>query len=213
MRIKICGITNIEDAFATYGEGVDALGFIFYEKSQRYIEPGEASNIIRKLPPFITAVGVFVNTSADEINRIAEAAGINMIQLHGEETPDIIPRLTRPVIKSFRVRNEFRFEEIEQYKNCYYLLDTYSELGYGGTGEKFDWNLIPANLKHKIILAGGIGKDDLEKIQRNINPAAIDVSSSIELKPGKKDINKLKELMDELRKINPRQMHTLRPGL
>jgi phosphoribosylanthranilate isomerase len=213
MRIKICGITNFEDAIAAYEAGADALGFIFYEKSQRYIEHGTASKIIGKLPPFITTVGVFVNSSADEINRIVDASGIHMIQLHGEEPPDIIPKLIRPVIKSFRVHNEFRFEEMEQYRNCYYLLDTYSELGYGGTGEKFDWNLIPANLKHKIILAGGIGKDDLGKIQRYVNPAAIDVSSSIELKPGKKNINKLKELMDELRKINPRQMHTLRPGL
>ncbi|MGK9477292.1 phosphoribosylanthranilate isomerase [Melioribacter sp. OK-6-Me] len=204
MRIKICGITNYNDAIAAYEAGADALGFIFYNKSKRYVDPIIASNIIRKLPPFITTVGVFVNSSLEEINGIVDICNINIIQLHGDERPDIIPLLKRPVIKSFRVTNEFRFEILEEYKNCFYLLDAYSENEYGGTGNKFNWDIIPENLKRKIILAGGIGKDDLLRIRTSINPPAIDVSSSIELEPGKKDIIKLKELMDELHRIYPR---------
>lgn len=204
MRIKICGITNYSDAIVAYEAGADALGFIFYNKSKRYIDPIIASNIIRKLPPFVTTVGVFVNSSVEEINRIVDICNINIIQLHGDEKPDIIPLLNRPAIKSFRITNEFRFEVLEQYKNCFYLLDSYSENEYGGTGKKFDWDIIPENLRNKIILAGGIRKDDLERIRTSINPPAIDVSSSIELAPGKKDIIKLKEFMNELHRIYPR---------
>jgi phosphoribosylanthranilate isomerase len=198
MKVKICGITNLEDAKLSYDLGADAIGFIFYQKSKRYIEPKEAKEIINQLPVFLQRVGVFVNESSKEINKIAKEIKLNLIQLHGEEPPEVIDDIELPVIKAFRVNENFDYSILSKYKNCSFLLDTFNENEYGGTGQQFNWRKIPSELKGKIILAGGISENNVGSIYKKINPYAIDVSSSIEIEPGKKDHKKLKQLFQKL---------------
>ena len=198
MKIKTCGITNLDDALLCESEGADALGFIFYKKSKRYIEPELVKNIVMHLSPFTMKVGVFVNESVDFINKTASELNLNAVQLHGEESPDIIEKINLPVIKSFRINNEFNFSILEKYSNNSFLFDTYSDSGYGGTGEVFNWKLIPEEIKSKIILAGGISIDNIADIFTNIKPAAVDLSSSLESEPGKKDKDKVKEFFKKI---------------
>ncbi|MCW8849791.1 MAG: phosphoribosylanthranilate isomerase [Melioribacteraceae bacterium] len=203
MKIKICGITNIDDAKYCVALGADALGFIFYKKSKRYIEPSIAKKIIAKLPPFISKVGVFVNEEASVINRIAKEIKLSLIQLHGEESMDYISNIDYPIIKAFHVDDNFDFSQLENYKNCYHLLDTYSQKEYGGTGVQFNWEKIPKNIRNKIILAGGVSEENIELIYKTVQPYAIDLSSSVEIQPGIKDRNKLNDLFkkfNDLRK-------------
>lgn len=202
MKIKVCGITNLKDALMCEKYGADALGFIFYKKSKRYIEPAKAKNIINKLSPFTLKVGVFVNESIGFINDTASNLKLHAIQLHGDETQDIVNSIKLPVIKSFRVNNDFNFLKIQEFKNCYYLLDSFSEQVLGGTGITFNWDKIPKELNNHIILSGGISIENIENIFEKINPRAIDISSSLELSAGKKSQIKVKEffyVFNELR--------------
>ena len=201
MKVKICGITNLEDALLCEELTADALGFIFYEKSKRYVAPETVEQITEQIDAFILKVGVFVNEQPDRINSIAKSAGLNIVQLHGDETPEIISQINLPVIKAFRVNEQFDFETLNNYKNCYYLLDTFSKSEYGGTGKSFDWNLIPTELRSKIILSGGISSSNIQIIKTEINPYAVDVSSSLEEYPGKKSKGKLKEFFNKIRNI------------
>ena len=194
MKIKICGITNIKDAEYSYQLGADALGFIFYKKSKRYIEPQIAQEIIAQLPPFLTKVGVFVNEDPQVVNQLGKELKLNLIQLHGDESKDYINKIDYPVIKAFRVDDNFNFVQLENYENCYFLLDAYNQKEYGGTGEQFDWTRIPGSIKTKIILAGGVSEENIELIYRTIKPYAIDLSSSVEIQPGIKDHTKLEKL-------------------
>ena len=203
LRVKICGITNLEDALLCESEGADALGFIFYKKSKRYIEPDLAKEIINYLSPFIMKVGVFVNESVDFINETAAELNLNAVQLHGEESPELVSKITFPVIKSFRINNGFDFSILKKYSDNFLLLDTYSDAEYGGTGKTFNWKLIPHELKNKIILAGGISADNIEEIFFNIKPAAVDLSSSLESEPGKKDKEKVKEFFKKINYLKP----------
>ena len=202
LRVKICGITNLEDALLCESEGADALGFIFYKKSKRYIEPDLAKEIINYLSPFIMKVGVFVNESPDSINETALKLHLNAVQLHGEENPELVNKISFPVIKSFRIRqqpdSEFDFSILNKYQDAYFLFDTFSNVEYGGTGKIFNWSLIPDELKSKIILAGGVSISNIEDIVKTVKPAAVDVSSSLEALPGKKDKIKVKEFFDKL---------------
>lgn len=198
MRIKICGITNLEDALVCQKYGVDAIGYIFYPESKRFIEPQKAAEISRQLSPFITKVGVFVNESAQQVNEITALAGLNAVQLHGEEGPKIIHQINYHVIKGFRVKSDFDFKILNAYTNCSFLLDTFNDKEYGGTGHSFNWQLIPEALRSKVILAGGISLDNIEFIWNEIKPAAVDLSSALELAPGKKDH---KKIIDFLKKI------------
>jgi len=201
MKVKICGITNVHDALLCERAGADALGFIFYKKSRRYISPEKALAIFKTLSVFTTRVGVFVNESPGKINKIAEELDLNLIQLHGDESADMIAGIKRPVIKSFRVKEDFDFFNLNNYRDNFLLLDSYSKKNYGGTGEKFDWNRIPENLRHKIILAGGISENNLGEIFTHISPFAIDVLSSLEEKPGKKDGIKVKKIFDAFNRL------------
>jgi phosphoribosylanthranilate isomerase len=198
MRVKICGITNIDDAILSYELGADAIGFIFYEKSKRYIEPEKAKEIIRQIPAFVLKVGVFVNESTDKINNLAKDIKLNLIQLHGNESPKMIADIHLPAIKAFRVSENFDYSTLEQFKNCSFLLDTYNKNEFGGTGQQFNWKNIPSEIKSEIILAGGISENNIEQIYKDVNPYAIDVSSSIEKEPGKKDHKKLKQLFKKI---------------
>ncbi len=201
MKVKVCGITNIEDALMCESFGAEALGFIFYKNSKRYISPESALKIIDSLSPFTMKVGVFVNELPDEVNKIAKEIKLNAVQLHGDETPDDSTKINYPVIKSFRIFNGFDFSILKKFANAFYLLDSHSELEFGGTGNKFDWNLIPSELKNKIILAGGISSDNIEELYKKINPAAVDLSSSLENKPGKKDKDKVKRFFEKLNSL------------
>ena len=203
MKIKICGITNSDDALFCESNGADALGFIFFRKSKRYIKPELAKNIITRLSPFTMKVGVFVNESVDFINETAAELNLNAVQLHGEESPELVSKITFPVIKSFRINNGFDFSILKKYSDNFLLLDTYSDAEYGGTGKTFNWKLIPHELKNKIILAGGISVDNIEEIFFNIKPAAVDLSSSLESEPGKKDKEKVKEFFKKINYLKP----------
>jgi phosphoribosylanthranilate isomerase len=199
MRVKVCGITNIDDALLCESLGADALGFIFYPKSKRYIQPEKAKSIIENLSPFILKVGVFVDEDPDEINKIASEINLSAVQLSGDEDFTIINKLKRPVIKTFRIKNNFDFSQLEKFNGSSFLLDSHSKEEFGGTGQKFDWELIPNTLKNKIILAGGVSTENIEFIYKNIKPAAVDLSSSLEKEPGKKDEKKVREFF---RKFN-----------
>lgn len=202
MKVKICGITNLEDALLCKKLGADALGFIFYDKSKRHIQPNSAADIIKLLSPFTLKVGVFVNEIPQNINAISKLAGINIVQLHGDETPDQIAEINLPVIKAFRINEDFDFNVIEDYKNCYFLFDTYSSMQYGGTGKTFNWDIIPKYIASKIILSGGISTLNIQTIFNEINPYAVDVSSSVEEYPGKKSESKLTEFFNILKGTN-----------
>jgi phosphoribosylanthranilate isomerase len=201
MKIKICGITNIEDALRAEKLGADALGFIFYKKSNRYVTPDETKIITKELSPFIIRVGVFVNESPESINKVSKETGINVVQLHGNEEPDIASKLLLPAIKAFRVDDDFDFNQLESYRNYSILLDTNSNSDYGGTGQKFNWELIPDDIRSKIILAGGISLENLEIIFKKIKPAGIDLSSSLESEPGKKDKKKMEEFFYKVNQL------------
>ena len=198
MKIKVCGITNIEDALRAEALGADALGFVFYNKSKRYISPTEVKIITNKLSPFTMKVGVFVNESPDMINILSEETGINTLQLHGNERPEILSKLLLPAIKAFRVNDDFEFKQLDNYSDFSILLDTHSNDDYGGTGQTFAWELIPNEIRKKIILAGGISIDNIEILFKKIKPAEIDLSSSLEIEPGKKDNEKMKEFFNKV---------------
>lgn len=201
MKIKICGITNKEDALMCERAGADALGFIFYNKSPRYVAPLIVSKISKELSPLTIKIGVFVNSTREEIEQIFNNANLNMVQLHGDETAEFFHSIKFPKIKAFRIDEKFNFDIINKFRNSNILLDAYSKNTYGGSGINFNWELIPDNIKSRIILAGGISKENLDTIFNKVKPAAIDVSSSLEISPGKKDETKIKEFMKTYNKF------------
>lgn len=201
MKVKICGITNFEDALLCEEFGADALGFIFYDKSERYIEPQLAKDIIKRLLPFTIKVGVFVNESTEKINSISKSIGLNIVQLHGDEPQNVLSEIDLPVIKAFRIKQDFEFNILNQFTNCSFLLDTYSDSSLGGTGKTFDWNIIPEQYRNKIILSGGVSSSNIQEIFSKIKPYAVDVSSSVEKYPGKKSAEKLTDFFYNLKGI------------
>jgi phosphoribosylanthranilate isomerase len=202
MKIKICGITNLEDALLCESLGADALGFIFYKQSKRFVKPENVKEIVKQLSVFTLKVGVFVNTDSKTINDISKIAGLNLVQLHGDEMPAQIEEINLPVIKAFRVNQQFDFKVLGEYNNCYYLLDTFSSTEFGGTAKTFNWDLIPQSIKGNIILSGGINSSNIHKVYTDVNPYAVDVSSSLEEYPGKKNKEKVKEFFNNLKGIN-----------
>ena len=203
-RIKICGITNPEDALAAVKAGADALGFVFYGESPRYISPENAGPIIATLPPFVTAVGLFVNEEPARINKITEQCGIDLVQLHGEESPEECNRINRRVIKAFRVKDFDSLDRMPDYKVSACLLDAWSPAAHGGTGRTFNWEIAAhAALSHRIILAGGLTPDNVASAIRAVRPYAVDVSSGVETAPGKKDHEKLTQFIQIARSTAP----------
>jgi phosphoribosylanthranilate isomerase len=200
-RIKICGITNLEDARLAADLGAHALGFIFYPKSPRSVRPDAARDIIRALPPFVLTVGVFVDEDAGVVRDIASQAGLDWVQVHGSESPDYCKSLGRRVIKGFRVRGEEIFGELNRYKGAVqaFLLDAYKSGLPGGTGETFDWDLARrAATCGPIILAGGLTANNIAEAIRVAQPAAVDVASGVEAAPGRKDPVQLREFFRAL---------------
>ena len=201
MKIKICGITKKEDALLCSEYGTDAIGFIFYPESKRYIAPDIAKDIARSLPPFLMKIGVFVNEKISEVNRIVRLVGLNAVQLHGSESPEYIEQITHPVIKSFGVDESFDFSTIDKYKSCDILLDVKDTEQLGGTGKSFNWNLIPKNIRNRVIIAGGVSANNIKEIYSTIHPSAVDLSSSVEISPGIKDKNKVIEILNIIKQI------------
>ncbi len=202
VKVKICGITNLRDAQAAVEMGAEMLGFNFYKKSPRYIEPDKAAGIINKIPGFVDVVGVFVNSSFDEIHDITEKCGLNWVQLHGDETNEFCDRvgqLNVRTIKAIRVKDANDINKVKDYFTYAMLLDAFSPKKYGGTGAAFDWNII-GNIQKRIFLAGGITCDNVVEAV-NVGVYGIDICSGIESEPGKKDHKKMHKLFDNIKNL------------
>jgi phosphoribosylanthranilate isomerase len=198
VKVKICGITNTEDALASVDAGCDALGFVFYKKSPRYILPAQAKKIINALPKGVVKIGVFVNSKEEEIRRTAKLCDLNMIQLHGKESPGFCNRLKDfKVIKAFRINDNVNLGKIPRYNTYAYLFDTFVKSKIGGTGRIFDWRLVRnlKNIKQPIFLSGGLTEKNVLKAIAYLKPAWVDVSSSVEIEPGKKDQYKVRKFI------------------
>ena len=201
VKVKFCGITNEQDASRAVRLGVDALGFIF-APSPRKIGPAEARRIIHALPPFVQAVGVFVNEDPDTIRELKQFCGFQWVQLHGDEPPEMCRQFMPHVIKAFQIKDESSLSTLEHYRQHVrsFLLDTYSKEKRGGTEKTFDWNLA---LKCKdygipIILSGGLGVSNVEKAISMVRPYAVDLNSGIEDSPGQKNPVLMKKLMETI---------------
>ena len=198
MMVKICGITTLEDALAAIDEGATALGFNFYPRSPRYIAPEVATGIIAELPKDCLKVGVFVNEIPETVKAIAEEAGLDIVQLHGKETPEQVP-VGYPVWKAFRVDATFSPEQLRDFPAEAYLLDSPTEL-YGGSGHSFDWNLA-RGIGAKIILAGGLDSSNIRRAIAVARPWGVDACSKLEAAPGRKDRAKMSAFLRELRNL------------
>ncbi len=198
VKVKICGITSIEDALLACEYGADAIGFVFYTQSPRYITPQDTIKIIEKLPAFISTVGVFVDEPIENINNIVNLTGINYIQLHGDEPMSTISRFGRRVIKAFRIKDALSIKEVNESGLNFVLLDSYTK-NYGGSGKSFDHELLKGLSKNiKFILSGGITPENVSRIIQLYKPYAVDVSSGVESSPGKKSIEKIKLLFERI---------------
>src|SRR4030042_2108636 len=181
VKAKICGITNLEDAKVSIQAGCDALGFVFYKKSPRYISPKKAAAIIKNLPPHIIKIGVFVNSKQSTIKRIAGLWGLDMLQFHGNESPEFCRRFGNyKIIKAFRIKNHIDFENVLKYRTFAYLFDTFMASKVGGTGKKYDWKLVShiGRLKGPAFLSGGLTKKNVKLAIKAVRPHWVDVSSS-----------------------------------
>ena len=199
--VKICGITRGDDALAAAQLGAQALGFIFYDKSPRGVAPQRAAEIIRFLPPFITAVGLFVNPEESDVARVLARVPLDLLQFHGEETPEFCARFALPYLKAARVRVGL---DLLQYAHHYsaargLLLDAFVEGAHGGTGAAFDWSLVPRELPLPVILSGGLTANNVAAAIRRVKPWAVDVNSGVEAGPGIKDPRKIASFMKEVR--------------
>jgi phosphoribosylanthranilate isomerase len=207
VRVKICGITNLEDALLAASLGAHALGFIFYQKSPRAIRPEAAREIIRALPPLVLSVGVFVDEEAQVVREISERVGLDWVQLHGRESPEYCRSLGRRVLKGFRIKNEASLAFLSEYQNAVqaFLLDTYRPGTPGGTGETFDWEIARQARKYgPVILAGGLTPDNVAAALQTAKPQGVDVASGVEVSPGKKDPGKLKAFFQAIKKMEGR---------
>jgi phosphoribosylanthranilate isomerase len=199
-RVKFCGFTHQDDVAQAVALGADALGFVFYGPSSRYVSPEHAQTLTRSVPAFVTRVGLFVNEEAETVQRIFEIARLNLIQYHGEESPEFCDAIGLPYIKAFRVRKGMDLRtEMDRYPHASgFLLDAYVKGQPGGTGERFDWELIPQS-HAPIILAGGLTPDNAKDAIDQVAPWALDVSGGIETKPGRKDPDKMARFMNACR--------------
>jgi len=196
-RTKICGITSIKDALIAVQHGADAIGLVFYAKSPRSVGTAQAAEIVAELPPFVSAVGLFVDAAPEEIQAVLTKVKLNLLQFHGNETPEACRHYGLPYMKAVRVQAD---TNLLQYAADYadakaLLLDAYSEGIAGGTGQTFDWNLVPKNFPKNIVLAGGLNAGNVETAIRQVRPYAVDVSGGVEREKGIKDADKIAAFM------------------
>lgn len=203
-RVKICGITSPEDALIAVEAGADALGFVFYQESPRHIFPEEAARIISLLPPFVQAVGLFVNETPETVNQISRLCRLGLVQLHGDETPDYCRKIEQRIMKAFRVCTLTCLDPIASYHPAACLLDAYSPSFYGGTGTSFNWEIAQEARQrgHRIVLAGGLTPDNVAEAIRQVQPYGVDVSSGVESAPGKKDPDKVRRFVRTAKENN-----------
>jgi phosphoribosylanthranilate isomerase len=201
MKVKVCGITSYEDAVLALDQGVDALGFNFYRPSPRYIDPAKAHEIIRRLPPLWVSVGLFVNAAIDELVETARVAGVQALQLHGDETPGYCRRISGwPLLKAIRIGADPIREVLQEYPVQAFVLDVKDESLFGGTGRSFDWRLAQG-IDHPVLLAGGLRPDNVREAILIVKPYGVDVCSGVESSPGKKDPILLAKFINEVRNV------------
>jgi phosphoribosylanthranilate isomerase len=200
--VKICGITNLEDARHAIRSKADAIGFVFYKGSPRYVEPRRAADISDRVPEHISKIGVFVHAERKFIHDVISAVNLSAVQLYGHEGPDDLVNYEASVIKVFRIKDDFDVEVMRNYIVDAFLLDTHKEGEYGGTGTTFDWNIaVRAKEYGRIILSGGLTPDNVEEAVRFVEPYGVDVSSGVEIAPGKKDPEKVREFIARAKSV------------
>lgn len=196
VRVKICGVTRLEDALAAVRLGADAIGLNFWPRSKRFIAPEAAREIVRRLPPLISTVGVFVDPTREEVLRAVEASGVGVVQLHGDEPPALCAALPFPVVKAIRVRDAASLAALDTYPAAGFLLDSATP-GYGGSGQAFDWSLAAAAAAARpVILAGGLEPGNVAEAVRVVRPFAVDVASGVEASPGVKDLERMRRFIE-----------------
>ena len=203
VRVKICGITHIDDAMAAIDLGADALGFVFFKGSPRYITPARCASIIAKLPPYISTVGVFVDAAVTEIEKIVSDACLDIIQLHGDETPETC-QASRRVVKAIRVKSIDSLEPLKAFEGhvSAFLLDAFAPDALGGTGLKFNWDIaVEAKQFGRIILAGGLTPANVQQAVDHVRPYGVDVSSGVEAEKGRKDHRLLKLFIERAKTL------------
>jgi phosphoribosylanthranilate isomerase len=203
-RIKICGITREQDVSAVAGNGADALGLVFYEKSPRHVTVQQAVQLAHAVPPFVTVVGLFVNPSVDYVREVLAKVPLDVLQFHGEETPEFCGQFGRPYLKAIRVKAGVDLVQCAaSYKAAQgLLLDAFVEGTQGGTGESFDWSLIPHDLPLPVILSGGLHAGNVAAAVRQVRPYAVDVSSGVEAAKGIKDAAKIAAFINEVKNVD-----------
>ena len=210
-RIKICGITREQDLHAAVHAGADALGFVFYPKSPRYVTPGRYAELAGGLPPFVNAVALFVNATEDEVRAVVAAGPVSLLQFHGDETPEACAQLAgavqRPFVRAFRVKPDTTAADLLESEAQYraaspwfagLLLDTYVD-AYGGAGKVFDWSLIPKELAPRVVLSGGLSVHSVTGAVAQVRPFAVDISSGVEASKGIKDARLIAAFVDAVR--------------
>jgi phosphoribosylanthranilate isomerase len=206
IKVKICGITNTQDAQVAIAAGADALGFVMYRNSPRWVEPSVARSIIADLPPFVLPVGVFVNEDAAAVRTLMDECGFSLAQLHGDETAGYCQQLGRPVLKALRVKDRGSFLALAEFQGRAhvrgFLIDAFSDRAYGGTGHRVDWTLAAEAARSvPILLAGGLTPSNVAEAVRLVRPYGVDVSSGVEASPGKKDSEKVKAFVEAARLV------------
>jgi phosphoribosylanthranilate isomerase len=202
-RVKICGVTNGKDATSAVESGADAIGLVFYPPSPRAVTIKLAREVAEVVPAFVTIVGLFVNAEKSQIEQTVSEVGLDLLQFHGEESPDFCRQFNRPYIKAVRVKAD---TNLIQYADEYFdakalLLDAYAEGVPGGTGQAFDWNLIPKGIAKPIILAGGLNETNVAQAITAVRPYAVDVSGGVEIAKGIKDSFKIKRFMQQVASV------------
>ncbi len=200
VRVKICGITRLEDALDAVAQGADAIGLVFYEGSPRNVTISQAAEIVNQIPAFVSTVGLFVNAESSFIREVISKVKLDLLQFHGDETASECAAFSHPFIKAIRVKSD---TNLVQYAEDFsaakaLLLDTYAEGVAGGTGQVFDWNLIPKELAKPVILAGGLTADNVARAISLVKPYAVDVSGGVEASKGIKDVAKIAAFMQQV---------------
>lgn len=206
MKVKICGITNVEDAKVAVAAGADALGFVMYGKSPRCVKPAVASAIIAGLPPFVLPIGVFVNEDAGMVRKLMDECGFALAQLHGDEPVSYCEHFGRPALKAIRLKDRTAFLALAEFHGRAnvrgFVIDAFGEHAYGGTGQTVDWTLAAEVARAApILLAGGLTPSNVAEAIRQVRPYGVDVSSGVEQSPGKKDPDKVKAFIQAARLV------------
>jgi phosphoribosylanthranilate isomerase len=205
VKIKICGITNVEDAVWVANLGADYLGLVFAKESKRRINLEKAQEIVKQVPPYIKKVGLFINEEPQTVDEILSVCKLDLLQFHGEETPDYCNQFKTKVelIKAFRMKDKESLKQISQYDVDFYLLDTFVEGEYGGTGQSFNWDLAlqAKQFGRPIFLAGGLNHDNVAAAIKKVQPYAVDVASGVESSPRRKSVELMQRFVDKVRKV------------